>query len=194
MLVRARRYLPPNEDKLLQGDIYTDLPSLIVENRPLRCARPFRQKRDGREQWFVHTEGVNPPRDGFTWGIDRPDLTGERATLAQGFVSYAMLMTHGCEIDHDDFRHVAMIRPDTHLSEEMRTSLFSGHPQNYALFPLEAQEEEPTLPRCFVDFRRITTVRPPVLAASTRHASLSDELREALAEAFWLFLFRRLDE
>jgi hypothetical protein len=102
-----------------------------------------------------------------------------------------VLLTHDCEIDKDDrYRTLAMIRPMVSLNEEAQATVLAF--RNYSAFPLEAQEADPRLLPSFIDFRKLTTVRPQVLEQSDRHASMSDELRDALAEAFHLFLFRRV--
>ena len=185
-------YLPPKVE-ISQGDIYLDAPSVSVRARPLQVARHF-QKKGGRDIPVIHTEGESPPRTGFRFALDEG---GEAETLVHGFLGMAIVLSHDCEIENDpNVRTIAMIRPVAHLEAEAQEALFSGDPGRvqYAYFPLEAQEEPPTVERCFVDFRRLTTVRPEVLEQTERVASLSDELRHAVARAFYLYLFRRVTE
>lgn len=185
-------YLPPAPGEILQGDIYEDMPSIFIDERPLLVARPWK-KSGGRDIWAVHSEDGPPPAGGFTWRMDRG---GEKAVHAHAHLGRAIVLTHDCEIENDQtVRTLAMIRPVSEFGASARDRLFSGREEDiqYALFPLEAQSEEPSLERCLVDFRRLTTVRPAVLDQSTRIASLSEELRSALAHRFKLYLFRRME-
>lgn len=185
-------YLPPAPDEIRQGDIFLAMPSVIVEPRPLRVARQWRES-GGRDMWQVHSEDGAGPQGGFKW---RMDQGGEEALLVHAFLSQAMVISHDCEIENDpNIRTLAMIRPLTDLHQAAQEALFSGREDQiqYPIFPLEAQTSEPQMERAFVDFRRLTTVRPAVLEASTRVASLSEELRAAIAERFRLFLFRRVE-
>jgi hypothetical protein len=182
-------YLPPVPDEIQQGDIYEHMPSTILEGRPLRVARPWRES-GGRELWGVHREGGPAPQGGFKW---RMDEGGEGALLVRAHLGLAMVMSHDCEIDNDPVaRTLAMIRPATELSEASQEALFSGRDDaiQYAIFALEVQTGSPITERSFVDFRRLTTVRPAFLQTSTRVASLTEELRAAVAESFILYLFR----
>lgn len=184
-------YLPPVAGEYLQGDIFDEFPSIFVESRPLRVAR-FWKEQGGRSIWGVHTEGEQAPAGGFRW---RMEEHGESAVLAHGYLGMAMLISHDCEIENDPAaRTLAMIRPLAHLDETTQRTLFSGREEdvNYAIFPLDAQDGEPRIERSFVDFRRLTTVRPQVLEASLRIASASEELRRAVAAQFQQYLFRRV--
>lgn len=189
------RYIKrPTDAGVEQGDIYLNLPSVIIPARPLRVARHFRTNpKSGREEWFVHAEGVNPPQGGFDWDIDKGKV--EPNMLVQGHVAMGIVLTHDCEIENDETstRTLAMIRPPDHLNVEERELLFSGH-EYWVAFPLVEQTDEPVFKRSWIDFRRLTTVREDVLQESTRLLSLSEELREAMAHAFWNYLFRRVVE
>ena len=101
----------------------------------------------------------------------------------------AIVLSHDCEIDKDDrHRALAMVRPITEIQAEHRDGLRRG--DQLSAFPLESQDEEPSMVESFVDFRRVTTVRPQLLAQSQRHASLAEEVRKALAEHYWNYLHR----
>jgi hypothetical protein len=190
--VTDRLYLPPIEGEILQGDIFDRMPSVYVESRPLSVARHWKT-RGTRDIWEVHREDGAGPNGGFKWKMDQG---GEQALLVHAHLGLAMVISHDCEIENDpNCRTLAMIRPVGELDESAQRALFSGLEDQvqYAIFPLEAQTTEPEMERAFVDFRRLTTVRPAVLAASTRVASLSDELRSAVAQSFRLYLFRRVE-
>jgi hypothetical protein len=107
-----------------------------------------------------------------------------------------MLISHDCEIENDDgARTLAMIRPADHLDSDTRRTVFSGNEAEgfYAIFPLDAQDDDPRMEQSYVDFRRLTTVRPQVLDSSERIASASDDLRHAIAMRFREYLFRRIE-
>jgi len=105
----------------------------------------------------------------------------------------AMVISHDCEIENDPrHRTLAIVRPETALQVADRIKVFDF--KVYSAFPLEAQDEEPQMVRSYVDFRRLTTVHAAVLASSNRFASASDDLRKAVAERFWLYLHRPLEE
>lgn len=185
-------YLPPVAGEILQGDIFERMSSTRVEGRPLRVARQWNVK-GGRDMWEVHLEDGAGPQGGFRWRVDQG---GEGGLLVHALLGLAMVISHDCEIENDlNARTLAMIRPATDLSDEAQEALFSGHEDQiqYAIFPLEVQTDSPITERSFVDFRRLTTVRPAVLDASTRVASLTEELRAAVAKSFWLYLFRRVE-
>jgi hypothetical protein len=187
--VTDRLYLRPGAE-ILQGDIYEQMPSTHVQSRPLRVAR-CQQGPGGRDRWDVHLEDGTGPNGGFRW---RTDQGGETGLLVGAYLGKAMVLSHDCEIENDTVRVLAMIRPATELNDATQQALFSGQPDGYyARFPLYQQTDDPIFERSFVDFRRLTTVRADVLTASTRVASLSEELRAALAESFRLYLFRRVE-
>jgi hypothetical protein len=184
-----RLYLPPIGNDILQGDIIDDVPSVFVRPGPLRVAR-FHKDLGHHLLWSIHTD-ANPPKDGMKLSMD---LEGEEL-LVHGYRGLAMMLTHECEIENDDrARTVAMIRPASQLNPETVAQLFSGSIDEayYSRFPLEAQEEHPTMERSFVDFMRLTTVDPKVLDECRRVASLPDELKHAVAARFKDFLFRRV--
>lgn len=143
--------------------------------------------------WEVHREDGPGPKGGFKWQMHEG---GEPALLVHSHMGLAMVISHDCEIENDpNARTLAMIRPLGELDDSAQRALFSGRKEDvrYAIFPLEAQDAEPRMERAFVDFRRLTTVRPAVLEASTRIASASDELRNAVAQSYRQYLFRRLE-
>lgn len=176
-------YLPPGA-QVSQGDIYLFVPSSHVERRPLQVIRPLRTEKGGLQSYRVHSEDGDAPSDGFKW--DKQD--GERL-LVRGYLRMGILVSHDCEIDSDTrHRILAMVRPITDLQPEHRQAVVDN--EQVCALPLAPQDREPQMALSFVDFRRLTTVRPDVLAASNRYASLSSEIRKALAEWFWEYLFR----
>jgi hypothetical protein len=189
--VSGTLYLPPARD-VQQGDLYEDMPSVVVVDRPLRVGRPATGP-GARELIEVFREGGAEPPGGFMW---QPDGNGEQSMLVQGRLSRAMILSHDCEIDNDPrIRIIAMVRPLTDLVLAAQEEIKSGveRPIRYGIFPLGPQVETPAMDWSFVDFRRLTTVRPVVLEKSVRIASLSNPLRHAVADAFRLYLFRPVE-
>lgn len=184
----GRYYLPPIGDEILQGDILDGVPAAFVRPGPTRVIRMGKTKGD-YQFVTVHTE-ANPPHDGMKLSME----SGGDDVIVHGYLERAMLLTHECEIENDDrARTVAMIRPISHLDAETAEKLFSDDPDAlYTRFPLPAQADEPMMERSFVDFMRLTTVHPKVLEECRRVASVPDEVRHAVATAFYEFLFRRL--
>ncbi len=188
----GRLYLPPAEGEFLQGDIFDAMPSVYVASRPLKVARFFKST-GGRQIYGVHQEDDDPPQGGFRW---RMSDGGEAGMLVHAHMGRALLISHDCEIENDtNTRTLAMIREPSEFETVDQERMFSGREEDiqYAVFPLEAQAEDPALTRGVVDFRRLTTVRPAVLSSTIRVASASEELRRAIAEAFRVYLFRRVE-
>jgi hypothetical protein len=182
-------YLPP-ADLVSQGDIYLNMPSVVVEARPLRVARLYVAgkavlKPGARQTYGVHTEDGDEPNGGFHWTFE----AGGEEILVRAHITMAIVLSHDCEIDKDDrHRTLAIVRPLIEVQPEHRDGLLRGH--QLSAFPLEAQDEAPEMIQSFVDFRRVTTVRPLLLQQSPRYASLALEVRRALAEHYWNYLHR----
>ena len=178
-------YRVPGGD-ILQGDIYLSMPSVHVASLPMRAAR-FWKKQGERDIYSIHSIGGLEPKDGFKWSLD---AGGEKSTLVSGYLSMGIVMSHDCTIENDDgHRTIAMVRPITDIANlEDREPILNF--DRTAAFPLLAQEAEPKMELSFVDFRRLTTVRPAVLATATRYAQCSERIRTALSEYFWEFLCR----
>jgi hypothetical protein len=189
--VPGNAYLPP-KDEVLLGDIYRDVPSLHVPARPFQVVRPWRASKDDPSIWDarIHTEGGTPPTGDFKWTLE-----GEGdSIIARGIISWAILLSDDCEIEHDeDHRTVALIKAWGNLPEASQKKVSAG--DHYCFFELPEQTEDPKWDHSYVDFRRLTTVRPKVLDKKTHHyASASSELRKALATAFWEYLMRHAGE
>ncbi len=184
-------YIPP-KDEVLFGDIYREVPSLHVPSRPFQVVRPMSASKgdDTIRDARIHTEGGTEPREGFRWTLEG----GGDSIIARGVVHWAILLSDDCEIDHDeDYRTVALIKPWDNLPEASQRRVSAG--EHYCFFELPEQDEDPNWAHSYVDFRRLTTVRPRVLDKSAHHhASASSELRVALATSFWEYLMRHAAE
>lgn len=178
-------YLPPSEDDR-QGDIYEHVPTLTVRVVPLRAARLYKRTAD-RELYGIHSDGGTAPQGGFKW--EGTAAEGEEV-LAHGLFAMGITLSHDCEIENDDgHRLVAVVRPITDLQPQHRRSILEF--RHYAAFPLpEQQEWSPSLALSFIDFRRITSMTPSVLKSSQKIATLSDQVRMAMAQHFRAYLFR----
>lgn len=195
----GRLYLPPsNEDPLLQGDIFHNVPFVWVTERPLLIARHFQQGAGGRQIYGVHKEfdaptlhpgATTPPTTPFRLeDREDPELAVVPVVLSTG-----IMLTHDCEIENDDHRLLALIRPITDLEEPFRQRCLDGLRTD--MFPLLPQDDEPAMPTSYVDFKIITPLRPRALSGPVvRHASASSWLRKALAGAFWEYLFHKFNE
>jgi len=184
-------YLPPStDDPLLQGDIFLKVPFISVRERPLLVARYVGLSKK-RELYSVHKEfdgptsnkGGRPPGSPFRLeDRQKPELV-----LVPVLLSMAIVLTHDCEIEHDDHRTLAMVRPITDLEPTFQEKCLAGDRTD--MFPLQPQDEAPAMVTSFVDFRKFTPLRPGALdPPAERYASASPVLREALAGAYWYYL------
>ncbi len=181
-------YLAPGGGALLQGDIYRAVPSIHLPSRPVFVTRYFREKQ-GHVLHGVHSEDGPEPDGGYKWN---PDQGGE-SVLSRGFRGMAVVLTHDCEIENDpDHRLVAQIRPITEIQEAHRAEIMQMH--HWAAFPLLAQTAPPAMEDSFVDFRRITSLRPEALRAEDRYARLAQGVIDAMRVRFWHFLNRLVVE
>lgn len=193
-------YLLPNADEaLLQGDIFLDVPFVWVPERPLLVARFLGENKKRVMTYAVHKEAEGPTSH---QGTGRPPKGGFRLTdrqkpelaLVPVILAMGMVLTHDCEIENDpDHRVVAMVRPITDLQPVYQQKCLAG--ERTDMFPLESQDQAPAMPSSFVDFRKTTPLRPGALAPpAVRHASISQELRDAVAGAYWNYLHHPFQE
>lgn len=176
----------PTVGERLQGDIYHLAPSVRVGARPVRAARYFRQASAGRHLWSIHEEGGQAPADGFKWA------SGEQV-LVPGRLGMAIVLSHDCEIENaPNCLVVARVRPMTDLEPRFRQACRDFN--RWDTFPLFPQAAQPSLDESFIDFAELTTVDLAGLPIETRHARVSEEIRNAIARAFWNYLFHPLQQ
>jgi len=163
----------------LQGDIYRLVPSVYIPGRPLEIIRTYGAA-GGTVGARVHKEDVEPPSGGFHWDDER--------ILARGSRTYGILLSHDCEIEHEQkHRILGLIRPWDRLPVTSQVDVLGGaHYCFYHLWP----SPERQFPESYVDFRRLTTVRPQVLREEDRIMSMTDDARNGLAEAFLRYVLR----
>ena len=177
-------YLAPGDEDA-QGDIYDGAPLVDVRVWPMVALRRYKEVK-GHVLMSAHAATGPPPRDGFNWASP----AGEEV-VAHGLIRRAILISHDCEIENDDrYRLIAMVRPLADIAPEVHASILAF--EHAAAFPLVAQDQPAEMPLSFVDFRHITVVRPAILERCRKIASLPEQTREALAEHYWQFLFRRI--
>lgn len=175
-------YQAKNPAEVLQGDIFEVQPSIFIRSRPLAVVRT---KQEGeRIHAGMHTEDGKPapPDGGYRWE------KGEDI-IAEGILAKAVMMTHDCEIEKDDkHRALALIRPWSTIPAEHQEKVRQG--LRYRFFWLPAQND-PDFEESYVDFRRLTTVRPGALLEQHRILAMTERMREAIGAAFIKFITRK---
>ncbi len=169
------------DPKLCQGDIFECVPHLLLKDQPRPLHSTTLPGRKAGYQVEELPEGALP----------QPGK--EVLAPASCVVARAVLLTYDCEIDKPkSLRTVALVRPlDPGMPQADREKIRSN--QRLAFFHLPAREG--TLPECYVDFRRISTVSPEWVDRGKKLVSLQETARKALLMQFFLFLMRvRLDE
>ena len=163
----------------LQGDIYRLVPSVYIDTRPLEIIRTFTAT-GGTTGCRIHQEDGEAPFDGFRWDDERFVARGSRA--------FGVLLSHDCEIENEQkHRILGLIRPWANLSSASQANVLGG--AHYCFYHLEPSAER-QLPESYVDFRRLTTVRPEMLREEDRIMSMTDRARDGLAEAFLRYVLR----
>lgn len=102
------------------------------------------------------------------------DELAARVQLAPG-----MLLSHACEIDNSATAcvSVALIRPLRTAPKEHQEAIVTG--RNVRFLPLP-ENDDPPFEQCYVDFSRVTSLRPWVLLARQRILSPAPALLNAL--------------
>jgi hypothetical protein len=163
----------------LQGDIFKLVPSVYIDGRPLEVIRTYTAT-GGTIGARIHQEEIEPPSDGFRWDDER--------ILARGSRTFGVLLSHDCEIEHEHkHRILGLVRPWDRLPVKSQADVLSG--AHYCFYHLWASPER-QFPESYVDFRRLTTVRPQVLKEEDRIMSMTDHARNGLAEAFLRYVTR----
>lgn len=106
----------------------------------------------------------------------KPDADEGIATVQ---LANAILLTHGCELDNRPGGNVlfALVRPMRTVPEEHREAIRGG--RNISFLPLE-DNDDPPLEESYVDFSRISSMKPEALPRVRRILSASPELLKAL--------------
>lgn len=176
-----------------QGDIFSDVPSAWVAERPVRVASDFKPQGDGRVKYLATYED---DQRAYDW------TDGEQVVVSatRGF---AVLLTQDCELDKPRAMFtMAMVKPISDpelgdietMSDQEKQSLEDRltdiermrNRLKYRSFYLQAQPE--TFDQAYVDFGRLTTLSRKALDACARHLSMTDDIRDALREDFVEFM------
>lgn len=177
MLIEQEEGKPPPV-QARQGDIFAGIPSVVVDERPLRVARDFIPK-SGRITYNALSED-SAPTPPFDW------KEGERIVV-KGNLGMGILMTQDCEIDKPKARVTfALVRPIPAGIPEGAVEAWKNR-KVYRIFYLGEQGLDPRFGPAYVDFGRLTTF---TLEASLvlRQLSLSDAVRDVFREAFIEFV------
>lgn len=102
-----------------------------------------------------------------------------------------MLLTHGCELDKPTPSDalMAIVRPMSSVPTERRGAIRAGRVKRVMPLP---ENDAPYLPESYVDFSRLTSIAPDVVASARRILSPSEELLSALYTAMTVY-FTRLE-
>jgi hypothetical protein len=97
-----------------------------------------------------------------------------------------MLLTHGCDLDNDTRnRSVALIRPLGAVAPEHQEIIRQNRNLSYFYLP---QSNE--FPESYVDFRRVTSLPPPIVDQSKRIVGLTTTAVQAMQLQFFRSLTR----
>lgn len=162
-----------------QGDIFETVPHLFLKERPKQIELKMANRPAGR---LVDELG----------GEALPKCGSEVFVPAPTKVGYAVLLTHGCEVDKDkNHRVIALVRQFDGLNQDEQDNIRGNG--KYACFHLPALTGK--LPESYVDFRRISTVGLGWLSLHSRPTALSEVARQRMLLAMFRFFARlQLDD
>lgn len=145
-----------------------------------RVLRTF-QARGGRTAVSLHGQD-NPPKGDFKWA------EGKESVQAEGQLGMGIVLTHDCEIENEDSRQhrlVGMLRPFDRLTDQDREVIISG--KHYGRLYLPSWPDA-GVPECYLDLRRVTTLREDALPNDQRIAAMTDFGREIIQRAVIRYL------
>ena len=186
----AEEFYRDTDPLLCQGDIIQKVPHIYLKP-PLPLTVIRREQGKGGERLTPYKYGPstpqtevsesNSPQGGFKFA------QGEQV-LASCQVAFAIVLTHGCEIDQDSKqRMVALLRPLSGVPSEGQEIIRKHRNFSACHFPAYGK----IMGESYVDFRRITTLHPDFLKNSERIASLTDDAVKYIQTQFFRFLTRR---
>ena len=157
--------------KLTPGDVFVDIPSIYLRAAELTFLRRRQGPHGPLADLYVLGGEGNVPTKPF-------DPNGDEVAVPVQ-VTNGILLTHGCEIDNRPKACVslALIRPIAPLPGEAKENIRRGRNLSFMWLP---DNDDPPLPESYVDFSRISAVRPAALDQGRRIVSASAELLEAL--------------
>lgn len=104
-------------------------------------------------------------------------------------VTFGILLTHGCEFDNSPNADVlvALARPLGVVPLDAQDAIRAG--RNKRVFPLP-ENDDPHFAESYIDFTRITSLKPDQVTHLERILSPSKELLSALYTAIAVYFFR----
>lgn len=177
--MNSRFYRRPSE-RLGQGDIFVDLPSLRV---PLGTTEYLRRDPASGAARVLTVETSEGAAEPFR-------AAGEEGVAAIQ-VAHAILLTHGCELDKPTPSDVlvAVVRPLDTVPGDRRSAIRDGKVKRTLWLP---ENDDPYLPESYADFSRLTSVPPQRILAARRLMSPTPEFLSALYTAITIY-FTRLE-
>jgi hypothetical protein len=157
-----------------QGNIYIGLP-ILLPTHPTFYLRKGETQRNKMSAWLESTEPA-PAKD------------GRQNFLAQGAVSPAIMLSHGCQLDKDNKSRVtvAKVGPLTEIPEQQRAGVASQQKVSMMYLP-----SVPGLGDCYVDFRIITTMPRELIENQTRAACMTQSAIAQLQARLLQFFTRK---
>lgn len=178
-IVTADFYKSPDE-KVRPGDIVELGPTF----RALKDVVHVGSQQIAKQQVTAKIFGVA----GFE-AAPRAILEGRADTklVVPGTLSWAVLLTRGCDIDNGPQRQVAVIRPLTLLQDvaAKEAVILGKHSSLYYLPKPEPAAPSPLFEESFIDFRFVATLHRDAWDRLTRRVSLS---RAALLDLYFAWM------
>lgn len=169
----------------MQGDIFCFAPAASVrEDIDLLVARTLSGARSvfARHRLDLAAKRIDPSVD---YGNREPasfDFNALQLGTVKYRFSHGLLLTHSCDIESEDLRTLALIRPLSTVTNESDVATIRGNfNYNYYYLP----ELPDALPESYADLRAVTTINRAMLGNCERVSSLSDTaLRGLYAQLF----------
>lgn len=160
--------------ELWQGDIFSNIP-ILVPSAPTKYLRHSKTLKGGVQSWEEHSDAQRG-KDGRTF------------FLAQGLLTYALLINHSCDLDKKNnarvlFAHVASLND---IAADQRE-----HVENQESIARLFLPGVPSLGHAFADLRVVCTVPRETINSSNRIASMTDAARLRLHAQILKFFSRR---
>lgn len=157
-----------------QGDIFKDIPFLLP---------PLEFKGLDHANLKGNAPGFRPVPN------PKPDADGRAMFLAQGPVTFGMLLNHGCDIDKAAKKQkllLALVQPVERLNEANRDSLRSARTIAIMYLP-----DAPGVGEAYLDFRIVTNLTREFLGRKDRVGTMTDGARARLQVQLIKFFTRR---
>jgi len=158
--------------ELTPGDIFVNLPSIYLRSAEITFLRRRTGPKGPLADLYILGDEDRAPKKPFNPNDDE--------VMAHVQLAQAILLTHGCEIDNRPKAalSVAIVRPIKSVpTGDAKEKIRSGENLSYLYLP---ENDYPTLEQSYVDFSRISALKPEALPLDPRILSASPELLRAL--------------